>query len=136
MMLDTSYVVDLLRERTADRPGPATSFLERHSAVKLRVAVFALCELELGVARASAPHRERRALEQLCEFVETVFPGTGFAPVYARVVASLLVSGTPIPVMDALIGTLALQHSEPLVTRDTEHFARIEGLVVLDHRAG
>jgi predicted nucleic acid-binding protein len=47
----------------------------------------------------------------------------------------MLAAGTPIPVMDALIGALALQHSEPLVTRDTEHFSRIEGLVVLDHRA-
>ena len=134
MMLDTSYIIDLLRER-ASQPGPATAFLERHRAVKLRMPLFVLCELELGVARADDSQVQRHALETLSEYIEPVFPGVGFAPVHAGVVAALLAAGTPIPVMDALIGALALQHSEPLVTRDTEHFSRIEGLIVLDHRA-
>ncbi|MFW5689533.1 MAG: type II toxin-antitoxin system VapC family toxin [Spirochaetota bacterium] len=135
MMLDTSYIIDLLRERTS-RPGRATAFLERHAAVKLRMPLFVLCELELGVARAGDPQSERHALETLSEYIEPVFPAVGFAPIYAGVVAGLLAAGTPIPVMDALIGTVALQHSEPIVTRDTEHFSRIDGLVVLDHRSG
>ena len=134
MMLDTSYIIDLLRERTS-QPGPATAFLERHRAVKLRMPLFVLCELELGVVRAGDPQGERHALETLSEYIEPVFPGVGFAPIHARVVAGLLAAGTPIPVMDALIGALAVQHSEPIVTRDTEHFGRIDGLVVLDHRA-
>lgn len=75
MMLDTSYVIDLLRERAVKRPGPATAFLEPHRGVKLRMPVFALCELELGVTRAGNPEKQRRSLETLCEFVEPVYPG-------------------------------------------------------------
>ena len=58
----------------------------------------------------------------------------GFEVVYARVVSTLLSSGTPIPLMDALIGTLALQCSQAVVTREVEHFRRIPRLVVHDHR--
>jgi tRNA(fMet)-specific endonuclease VapC len=134
MMLDTSFVVDLLRERSGDTPGPAYSFLRRHRDKKLRMPLFVQCELALGVQRSQNPERERRKLQALSEYIQVVFPAAGFAQVYADIVARLLDEGTPIPVMDALIGTLSLQHGEPLVTRDTTHFRRISGLVVSEYR--
>lgn len=139
MMLDTSYVVDLLRERGQGITGPAIAFLARHQSEKLRMPLFTLCELQLGVERAGLgvgrgeEERELRALQSLAEFVETVYPEPGFSVMYARTVSRLLGRGTPIPVMDALIGSIALQHSERIVTRDVEHFRRIDGLVVLDY---
>jgi tRNA(fMet)-specific endonuclease VapC len=133
MMLDTSFVVALLREQRRQIRGPASSFLRQNQNVRLRMPLYAKCELELGAERSTHPERERRAVQSLTEFVEPVFPGPGFALIYAQTVASLLAAGTPVPVMDALIGALALEHSEPLVTRDAEHFSRIPGLVVLDY---
>ena len=37
-------------------------------------------------------------------------------------------------VVDLLIGTMAVQHAEPLVTGDMEHFGRIDALVLLSYR--
>ncbi len=133
MMLDTSFIVALLREQRRKINGPAASFLQANQNVRLRMPLFAKCELELGAERSSHPERERRAIQSLTEFVEPVFPGPGFPLIYARTVASLLAAGTPVPVMAALIGAPALEHSEPLVTSDAEHFSRIRGLVVLDY---
>jgi tRNA(fMet)-specific endonuclease VapC len=132
-MLDTSFIIALLREQRRQINGPAASFLRANQNAKLRMPLFAKCELELGAERSAHPERERRNVQSLTEFVEPVFPGAGFALIYARTVASLLAAGTPVPVMDALIGALALEHSEPIVTSDTDHFSRIPGLVVLDY---
>ena len=134
MMLDTSYIVDLLREQASGRPGPAARFLQDHRASKLRMPVFVLCELQLGVLRGRNTQDAHAAVEQLAEFIEPVYPSAGFAPAYAMIVASLLQAGTQIPTMDALIGSMAVVHSEPIVTADVEHFSRIKNLVVLHYR--
>ncbi len=133
-MLDTTYVVDLLRERNSGKLGPATAFLKEHAAVKLRLPVFALCELQLGVDRSRRPSRERRKLQQLAEYLEPVYLEPGFARVYSQLASKLLSAGTPIPLMDLLIGAMAVQHAEPLVTGDMEHFGRIDALVLLSYR--
>lgn len=133
MMLDTSYVIDLMRERRAERIGSATDFLRKHLSTKLRMPLFVLCELQLGVERSGESELERHALQSLCEYVDPVFPEVGFSLIYAQLVASLLSHGTPVPAMDALVAATALQHAEPLVTRDVEHFSRVDGLVVLSY---
>ena len=95
--------------------------------------VFVRCELEVGVQRSGNPAKDSGHLEALCEFVEQVYPEPGFAHVYSQIVARLLAAGKPIPVVDALIATVAIQNDEALVTRDTSHFRLVEGLVVLSH---
>ena len=133
MMIDTSFAIDLMRERRRRRAAEAVAFLRANSAAKLRMPVFALCELELGVARSTDAARERAALRHLTEYVEVIPPEPGFAEIYARIAAALLAAGTPIPIMDALIAATAIQHAEPLVTRDTEHFCLVDGLTVLGY---
>ena len=61
----------------------------------------------------------------LTEFMEIVYPQPGFAAIYGGAVATLLQAGSAVPVMDALMACTAIQYSEPLITRDREHFARI-----------
>ena len=130
MIVDTSFVVDLMRERHAGHGGAALRLLRRHATAKLRMPVFVACELELGVARSRDSRTEQQRLSALTEFMEIVYPQPGFATIYGGMVAILLQAGNPVPVMDALIACTAIQYSEPLITRDREHFARISGLVV------
>ncbi len=92
--------------------------------------VFVACELELGVTRSRDSRQEQQRLSALTEFMEIVYPQPGFATIYGGMVAALLQAGSPVPVMDALIACTAIQHSEPLITRDREHFTTIPGLVV------
>jgi tRNA(fMet)-specific endonuclease VapC len=49
------------------------------------------------------------------------------AEVYARIREELRVKGRPIPENDVWIAALALQHEQPVVSRD-EHFDSIRGL--------
>ena len=55
--LDTSFVIDLLREQSRQRLGPATAAIEARSGDTLGASVFVVCELEAGAARASNPDR-------------------------------------------------------------------------------
>ena len=64
MFVDTSFVIDLMRERRRGRIGDATRTLHAHSAVKLRMPVFVRCELEAG-ARRSGVAEARDALRPL-----------------------------------------------------------------------
>ena len=47
--LDTSFLVDLLRERARGVEGAASAFLARHLEDELCASVFVACELLLGV---------------------------------------------------------------------------------------
>jgi predicted nucleic acid-binding protein len=46
---------------------------------------------------------------------------------------SLLRNGTPVPVMDLLIGVTAKRFAAPVLTRDVAHFKKIPGLVVEEY---
>jgi tRNA(fMet)-specific endonuclease VapC len=130
MFVDTSFVVELLRERNAGSRGPATSKLEAIHQVKLQMPLFVLCELHAGVAQARNPKNELEKLERMLEYFETVYPGLAFATTYGELESHLRKEGTPIPVMDLLIATLVKCHGVPILTRDVEHFERIPGIVV------
>lgn len=130
MFIDTTFCIDLMRERRRHLDGAATKKLGELSDTPLFVSVFVLCELQAGARLSRQPQRELRRLAMLTEALTTVFPDATFPVAYGEVEAQLRRQGTPIPVMDLLIGTLAKSHGLPLLTRDPRHFSLIDGLVV------
>lgn len=131
--LDTSFVVDLLRERIRGA-GPASEFLAGHLDDELAVSVFVECELFTGVERSDRPDEERQKIEAMLGAVTTVFPCEAFGPRYGRTLAALQRQGEVIAGMDLLIATTALTAGAPLVTGDVARFARVDGLRVLSYR--
>jgi tRNA(fMet)-specific endonuclease VapC len=130
MFVDTSFVVELLRERNSGRRGPATSKLEAIQQLKLQMPLFVLCELHAGVAQARNPKHELEKLERLFEYFETVYPEQAFATTYGELESRLRKQGRPIPLMDLLIATLVKCHGVPILTRDVGHFEGLPGVVV------
>lgn len=130
--VDTSYLIDLGRELHRDAPGPATEVLSSFGdSVDLAVSVHAICELFAGAARARRPTRERRQVEAVLQHVAVVYPGAGYADVYARLYAHLEARGERIGTMDLLIATAAVAADAVLVTRDRRHFGRIPDLELI-----
>jgi tRNA(fMet)-specific endonuclease VapC len=130
MILDTSVCVDLLREQAAGSDGAATRRLEALGQTRVRLCVFTLCELEAGATSSAGPGHERECVRLLAAKRSVVYPDGRYARLYGEAKSALAKAGTPVPVMDLLIGVCALQADEPLLTRDPEHFERIPGLVV------
>ncbi|MFC1706428.1 type II toxin-antitoxin system VapC family toxin [Planctomycetota bacterium] len=130
MFVDTSFCVDLLREQHHRRVGPATRRLQDLGDTPLEASVFVVCELQAGARLSDNPERELRTVGRLAASFGVVYPDATFPVAYGEVEAYLRKQGKPIPTMDLLIGVQARILGIPLLTRDTEHFGRIPGLVV------
>jgi predicted nucleic acid-binding protein len=131
--LDTSFMVDLLRETGRGVRGPAIAFLDSDRAEDLWISLPVQCELLAGAELSPSPARERSRVERLCDGVRIAMPDQRFAPAYARLLAGLRRRGLSIGVMDLLIATAAVVQQAPLVTRNTRDFQRIADLELLSY---
>ena len=133
--LDSSFLIDLLREQARERPGPAFDLIESlDPGDLLAVSVHVVCELRAGAEMTRRPLVEHEALDSLFSGLLVVYPDERFAPQYARLFAAAGRSRKPpVATMDLLIATAALLDDAPLVTRNVKDFSRIPGLRVLGY---
>jgi len=133
LLLDTSFVVDLMREANSGVGGPATDKIRALGSARLRLPLFALCELQAGAAGSAHPERELARLERATQYMEVVYPTAGFATLYGEAASALRRQGTRIPTMDLLVAVLAKAESEPVLTADVEHFSCVTGVTVEEY---
>ena len=132
--LDSAFLIDFSREMSRERPGPAFDLLESLDPDEiLAVSVHVVCELRAGAERARHPLREHERLDELLSGLLVTYPDDRFPLAFARLAATLSRSSRPMPVMDALIATAALQDDAPLVTKNVKAFSRMPGLRVLKY---
>lgn len=131
--LDTSFLVDLLREGARREPGPATALLDTIEGDDLRVGVHVVCELLAGAEFSRRPSVERERVRDLCGHLDIAYPDERFPPVYARLLLDLEQRRQRIATMDLLIATGALVDDAALVTRNTRDFTRVPGLELVSY---
>jgi tRNA(fMet)-specific endonuclease VapC len=132
--VDAAFLIDLQREWTREKPGPAFEFMEELDETEvLAVSVFAVAEVRLGAELARRPDKARKEVDEALSGLLVVYPTDAFASRYAREAAALKRNGSKIPAMDLLIATAALLDDAPLVTRNVKDFSRVPGLRVLSY---
>ncbi|HSF16336.1 MAG TPA: type II toxin-antitoxin system VapC family toxin [Vicinamibacteria bacterium] len=131
--LDTTFLVDLLRESARKKPGRASALLREIEEEEFAASVHVLCELHAGVELSKNPDEERERVELLCQGFTIVCPSTRFSLVYGELLASLERKGERIGVMDLLIATSAVIDKSALVTANLSEFRRVPGLSVIIH---
>ncbi len=132
--LDSSFLIDLLRETANDRPGPAFDLIESLDENELLgVSVHVVCELRAGAELSRQALREHESLDQLLSGLLVAYPDDRFATAYARLLAATTRGGRPVAAMDLLIATAATLDDAPLVTRNVKDFSRVAGLRVLKY---
>ncbi len=130
--LDSSALVDLLRETSRERLAGAFDALESLDENEvLGVSVHVVCELRAGAELSRKPFKEHEALDRLVSGLVIAYPDARFAPTYARLLAAIERTGRPIPAMDLLIATAAIVDGAALLTRNLKDFSRVPGLRVL-----
>ena len=132
--LDSSFVIDLLREQARRQPGPASRWLEQADGAEVGVSLFVQCELEAGAAAADHPARARERIRALVSAIAVVGPSEGFAARYGATLAAIHGAGKGIGTMDLLIATVALEDNAPLLTANERHFAVVPDLDLLTYR--
>jgi tRNA(fMet)-specific endonuclease VapC len=131
--LDSSYLIDLLREQARGTTGRATSFLEKHASDHFVTSVFVVCELEAGAANAASPDREQARVRVLLQAINVLYPDERFAPAYGELLVTLYKAGKTPSTMDLLIATAAVVDGAPIATANRRHFADIPGLDLLSY---
>ncbi len=129
LSLDTSFLIDLQRERRRGEEGPAHRFLREEAGSELFLSVVALGEMAQGFADLDHPAvRVLRDTHTLLRVDEEV------ALTYGALARELREAGTPMGSNDLWIAATSLCHELPLLTADVSAFARVPRLEVLRYR--
>lgn len=95
------------------------------------ISEMTLAELKFGVEKSEKPEKNRKALENFLTGVQ-ILPIFHSLDLYAKEKARLQKAGTPIDDFDLLIGATSVTHKLVMVTNNTNHFKRINGIKLED----
>jgi len=130
LAVDTSFLIDLQRERTAGHSGPAHALLSRDRDVELFLPATALGEFAEGFSDMDHPVlRAVRELHVLLHVDEET------ALTYGQLTRRLRVQGELMGTNDLWIAAAALRHELPLVTSDVRGFGRVAELKLVAYRS-
>lgn len=126
-LVDTDFLIDLQREWASETPGPAMTFLHTHHDTALAVSTVSVLEFLEGYEHPGAGERLLEAYLRLPVTDSVARRGS-------RLRRRLRADGQMIGDFDVLIAATALDAGLPLVTANTAHFRRVEGLAVEPYR--
>ncbi len=130
-LLDTSIVIGLLREM----PTIVKKYIQLPSNRSKVITVYSLTELFEGIYKISNPKKRDAQLKILNLIINYFTKIDGIlaltiaqAEKYAQLKIALDKKGTPIPVIDLLIGTIAIERQLILLTTDHLHFQKLKAI--------
>ncbi|RQG99007.1 type II toxin-antitoxin system VapC family toxin [Natrarchaeobius oligotrophus] len=127
MIQDTSFIIDLLRgDENAKR---LLDIVEKESRPQ-KVSSVTVLELYEGVARSQAPEAKRERILDVLETKHVVSADQAVMRKAGKLSGELLNEGEQIEREDCIIAATALLNDEPIITGNTKHFNRVDGLEV------
>lgn len=128
--LDTSFLIDLQRERARGRSdGPAHRFLADDPERELHLSATALGEFSEGFEDPDDP-----VLRTVRELHVLLVTDEETALEYGRITRRLRADGRLIGTNDLWIAAASIRHGIPLVTSNSEEFSRVDRLEVISYR--
>mgnify|MGYP000140784892 FL=1 len=127
MIQDTSFIVDLLRGD--DDAAMFLDVIERDSRPQ-KISSVTVLELYEGVGRAETPRDKRERILAVLDSKSVVAADETIMRKAGTLSGELISEGARIDRKDCIIAATALLTDEPVVTRNTAHFDRIDGLEV------
>jgi predicted nucleic acid-binding protein len=128
LILETTFLIDLERELTRNRPGPAHRFLESHASHRLYITHTIAGELAAGT---SLDDRER--WEEFIAPFQLLTCTRDVCWEYGRSYRYLQDNGLLIGNNDLWIAATALAYRLPVVTRNAKHYRRVPALMVEEY---
>lgn len=95
------------------------------------ISEITLAELKFGVENSKKTEKNRKALNDFLSGVK-ILPIFHALDLYAKEKTRLRKAGTPIDDFDLLIGATAVTYGLTMVTNNTDHFKRIDGIDIED----
>ena len=131
LSLDTSIAIEILKRRSG-RETRARLEAARQAGARIFVGSIVLHELMVGALKSGRAPEEMQRGDNLLARLEVVGFSADDAISAARVRADLEGTGAGMGALDTLIAGQALARGWMLVTKNVQHFLRVDGLVVVD----
>lgn len=128
LTVDTSFLIDLIREQNRRHVGPARRFLDARAEARLFVSWVVPGEFGCGIATSV-----RELWQAQLEAFRVLDWTPEVAWVYSRSYRYLRDVGLLIGTNDLWIAATSIVYGLPLVTGNVEHFRRVPGLEVLGY---
>ena len=129
LSVDTTFLIDLQRERTRGVHGPAHSVLADDPEMELCLSTVALGEFAEGFEDPN--HPVLRAVQDL-HVLLSIDEGTALT--YGHLTRELCGRSQLLGANDLWIASTSLRHRLPLLTADVASFRRISGLELVPYR--
>jgi len=127
MIADTSFLIDLMRKNPQALAKLEEIEKNKESQYTVSPVVF---ELVIGMAMSDWPEKERQKIKAVLQDFSIFSFDEKDAQPAGETLGQLFKRGTPIDVVDAQIGGIALQHNQKVVTRNPNHFEKIPTLKI------
>jgi len=127
-LIDTDILSRFLR-RDAKVVERFAAYTARHGTVALSIVTY--YEILSGLLHRDAK-RQLDTFLDLCRASDILPLSRAAADQAARLYAQTRKAGTPVDDMDILIAGIALAHGRIVVTRNTDHFDKLPGVVTED----
>jgi predicted nucleic acid-binding protein len=128
-LYDSTFFVDLDRERRRKEEGPATCYLKERADEEMAMSVVTQGELARGF-------KKRADWEAFCAGVLVLPLSVDCVWLAAELFRNLRKRGVLVSDNDLWIGATALFHGLPLVTENARHFTRMPKLKVIRYGRG
>lgn len=127
MIEDTSFIIDVLHNDS-----DALAYLEIIEKERRpeKVAAITVLELYEAVPQLDIPDKRQQKILDVLDTRHTIAADETIMRKAGKISGTLRSRGEQIDREDCLIGATALLTDEPVVTRNREHFARIDDLTV------
>jgi tRNA(fMet)-specific endonuclease VapC len=126
-VLDTNTLIYYFKGQ-----GQVAQNMAAKSPQDIVISTIGLFELQVGIAKSTAPEKRTQQLQQLLSRVNLVPFDRDAALAAATIRAQLEQQGTPIGPIDVLIAGVAVSRQATIVTRNVGEFSRIVGLSIVD----
>jgi predicted nucleic acid-binding protein len=131
-LLDTCFLSELVKAAPNHR---VKQWLENQESENLFVSALTLAELHRGIAKMPASKRKMELsawmLQLDIQFEDRVLAfSASTAMIWGHLCAKVEAKGKPMPLMDALMAAVALEHGLCLVTRNERDFAQAPVLLI------
>lgn len=127
MIVDTGVLIYLMQGD--DRTTRKVAALEEERTT-LAISSMSLFELHHSVERVRDPDRRRRAIDAVLETRHTYPADDAVMKKAGRIDGRLTSDGRAIGMGDTIIGATALVREEPVLTRNVDHYGRIDDLEI------
>ena len=128
MILDTSFIIDLLRGKNQRSKAKAEE-LDNEFRIKAVCSVTVM-ELWRGAVRSLRSEEEKRKVNELLKSL-LVYPfNEKDAKKAGEIEAELIKKGKIIDLEDIMIAGMARARKQKILTRNVEHFERISGIEI------